>query len=265
MKRIATALVLIPLIVWVTLAGPGWAFKLVLAVIGLLAFHEYDQIAAANGFPKAGWAGMIAGLALMLAPQPGLVVVLVAIAAMLLAMRVDDLKDAMPGAAVFVFGVVYIFGAWRCAIELRVVNPHWLMFALLLSWIGDTAALYVGKSMGRHAMAPRASPSKTWEGAAGSLVAAILAGVLYASFTLQCVPKTAVIAIAAAGNIAGQVGDLCESAMKRGAGVKDSGSSLPGHGGWLDRIDSSLFSIPVVWALVHLLLVVFALSACQQD
>jgi len=145
MKRIATALVLIPIIVWVALAAPELVFKIVLAAVGLIAFYEYDQIARSNGFPPAGWAGMIAGLAFMLAPQPDVVIVLTAIAAMLFALRVRDLKDAVPASAVFVFGVVYIFGAWRCAIALRGIDPHWLMFALLLSWVGDTAALYVGK------------------------------------------------------------------------------------------------------------------------
>ncbi len=252
MKRIATALVLIPGIVWVTLAAPEWAFRLVLAAIGLIAFYEYDQIAAANGFAGPSWPGMVAGLVLMLAPQPDLVVVLVAIAGMLLALRVRDLAAAMPSAAVFVLGVAYIFGAWRCAIALRSINPHWLMFALLLSWVGDTAALYVGKSIGRHRMAPEVSPSKTWEGAAGSLVGGTVAGFLYAHYLIPTASPVVAIVLAAAGNIAGQIGDLCESAMKRGAGVKDSGSSLPGHGGWLDRIDSTLFSVPVVYGCLRL-------------
>jgi phosphatidate cytidylyltransferase len=252
MKRIATALVLVPVVVWVTLAGPDYIFKAVLAIVGLLAFHEFDQIAASNGFPKAGYAGMIAGLAFMLAPWPELTIVLIAIVSMSLAMRVGDLKDAMPASAVFVLGVVYIFGAWRSAVDLRAVNPHWLMFALLLSWVGDTAALYVGKSIGRHRMTPRVSPSKTWEGAAGSLVGGVIGGIVYAHYLIPAASITLVATAAALGNIAGQVGDLCESAMKRGAGVKDSGSSLPGHGGWLDRIDSSLFSIPMVWLVVRL-------------
>jgi len=253
MKRIATALVLVPVVVWLVLAAPGWAFRIVLAAVGLIAFHEFDQIAGANGIAKPGYAGMLAGLAFMFAPMPDVTIVGIAIVGMLLAMRVRDLAGAMSSAAVFVLGVVYIFGAWRTAVALREVNPHWLMFALLLSWIGDTAALYVGKSMGRHRMAPRVSPRKTWEGAAGSLAGSIIGGVVYAHYLIPSVQIGVVIALAAFGNVAGQIGDLCESAMKRGAGVKDSGTSLPGHGGWLDRIDSSLFSIPVVYGLLKLL------------
>jgi phosphatidate cytidylyltransferase len=252
MKRLATALVLIPIVVWIVVAGPVWVFDAVLAAIGLIAFYEFDQIAAANGFVRASWPGMIAGLALLFAPEPGVVVVIIGLAAMAFALRARDLSQAMGGVAVFVLGVVYIFGAWRCAVGLRAINPHWLMFALLLSWAGDSAALYAGKALGRHALAPRISPAKTWEGAIGSVAGGIIGGLIYARYFLPA-SMTLVIALAAAGNIAGQIGDLCESAIKRGAGVKDSGTTLPGHGGWLDRIDSSLFSVPVVYGLLLLM------------
>jgi phosphatidate cytidylyltransferase len=186
----------------------------------------------------------------LVAPQPALMLVLVALAAMANALRVADLKDAMPAAAAFTLGVIYIVGSWRCAIELRSIKPHWLMFAMLLSWAGDTAALYVGRAFGRHALAPEVSPAKTWEGAIGSVAAGVLVAVGYAHYFLPAASIGLVVMIAFAGNIAGQIGDLCESAFKRGAGVKDSGASLPGHGGWLDRIDATLFAVPVVYGLL---------------
>jgi phosphatidate cytidylyltransferase len=201
MKRIATALVLIPLVVWLILAAPAWALIAAMVAVGLFALREVVQIGK-NGFVSA------------------------------------------------LGGVIYIGGAWLCAYELRVVNPHWLLFAFLLCWAGDTAALYIGKNFGRHKLAPKISPGKTWEGAAGSVVGGVLAGVLYAHYLIPSAPLAMVLIIATAGNIAGQIGDLVESAYKRWGGVKDSGSSLPGHGGWLDRIDSSLLSIPVVYAFV---------------
>jgi phosphatidate cytidylyltransferase len=254
MKRIATALVLVPAVAWLVLKGPEWALQAALAVTGFLAFREFEKIAEANGIPRAGSVGLvaaaIAGLALLFGPSPEIVIVLAAIAAMTLALRSADLSRALLSSASFSLGLVYIFGSFRCAIQLRAISPHWLMFALLLSWAGDTAAMYVGKSIGRRRMAPRVSPGKTWEGAAGSVIGAILAGTVYAHYFLPETPLWLVILLAAAGNIAGQIGDLAESAIKRGAGVKDSGSSLPGHGGWLDRIDSMLFCVPVVLALV---------------
>lgn len=252
MKRLATALVLVPSVTWLILAGPEWAFVAALAVIGLFAFHEYDQIAAAHGIGRAGVPGMLAGLALLLAPAPALMVVLAALAGLLLALRVAELKQALATAASFILGVVYIFGGWRCAIELHAINHHWLMFAMLLSWAGDTAALYIGRAWGRHPLAPRVSPAKSWEGAIGSIAGALLAGGIYAHYLLPAVSPVMVLVLAGAGNVAGQAGDLCESALKRGAGVKDSGTTLPGHGGWLDRIDSTLFSIPGVYALLTL-------------
>ncbi len=256
MKRIATALVLLPLAVGAVFAGPqwDWAFKALLAAVGLIAFYEYDHIVAAQGIARAGWPGMAAGLVLLLAPEPFVVTVVVTLAAMTVALRVADLEGMLKSSAAFVLGVLYIFGAWRCAIGLREMNPHWLMIALLVSWVGDTAAMYVGRAFGRYKLAPQISPGKTWEGSVGSVVGGTVAAAVYAHYLIAPAPLAGVIAVDAAANVAGQTGDLCESALKRGAGMKDSGSSLPGHGGWLDRIDSSLFSIPVVYAVLKFLL-----------
>ena len=255
MKRIITALVLLPIVVWVVLAGPSWSLLLVMAVVGLIAFHEFDTIAGAQGIAKSGYPGMVAGLILLFAPEPAWVaIVILAVTLMVVELRQVDFAKAMPGAATALLGVVYIFGAWRCALALKVLDAHWLMIALLVSWAGDTAALYVGRAFGRHKLAPRVSPSKTWEGTIGSVIGGVVAAGIYAHYLIPDEPPLKVLVLAAAGNIAGQLGDLCESAFKRGAGMKDSGTTLPGHGGWLDRIDSSLFSIPVVYALLRVLI-----------
>ena len=252
MKRIATAAVLIPLILFIVFSGPSWywAFVLVVTAIGVIALHEFDSIAAAQGIPKGGVPAIIAGLVLMLAPEPFVIVLLTVIVAMSISLRFD-LKTALAGSASFVLGVIYIFGAWRCAVELRALNAHWLMIALLVSWIGDTAAYYVGRSMGKHKLAPVVSPGKTWEGAIGSAIGGAIGSVVYAHFFLATQPFWIIALIGLAANIAGQFGDLCESAFKRGANMKDSGTTLPGHGGWLDRIDSTLFSVPTVYVILH--------------
>jgi phosphatidate cytidylyltransferase len=254
MTRIITALALIPLVVYVVLAGPQWALLAIMALVGLIAFHEFDNIAAAQGIARSGVAGLAAGLIFLFTPEPAWVtLVLLALAFMALELRQADLAKALASSAAALLGVVYIFGAWRCALALKEINPHWLMIALLVSWAGDTAALYVGRTLGRHKLAPRVSPSKTWEGSIGSVAGGVLAAAIYAHYLIPSAALWVVLAVAAAGNVAGQVGDLCESAFKRGAGMKDSGTTLPGHGGWLDRIDSSLFSIPVVYALLRVL------------
>ena len=254
MKRILTALVLLPLVLYVVLLGPSWSFYAVLSAVALICYHEYAAIAAAYGFGKLGPIGYAAGLWLLLVGEEGLLVLtLFALAAMAVSMRSDDLAKALPRAAVMLLGVVYIFGAWRFADLLRRDNPYWLMFALALSWVGDIAAYYVGRSLGKHRLAPRVSPKKSWEGSAASVAASVLFGCLFLRATLPSVPIWHAIALAALGNVAGQFGDLAEAAVKRGAGVKDSGAILPGHGGFLDRVDSTLFALPVVYLYLRAL------------
>jgi phosphatidate cytidylyltransferase len=169
-------------------------------------------------------------------------------------MRDRELAQALPRAALLVLGVIYVFGCWKCARPLReTYSPHWLMYGLMLNWVGDIGAYYVGRPFGKHKLAPRVSPQKSWEGSAASVVTSVLLGTMYLGRFIPEVAPLHAITLTAAANIAGQLGDLAESAMKRGAQVKDSGALLPGHGGFLDRVDSTLFALPVIYA--YLLLV----------
>jgi len=248
MRRVLTALVLAPLIVAVIAWGPQWAFLAVLAAVALLCFYEYSGIVAGYGIPKPGPVGYAAGLILLLAGhEPTLLLTLVTLIALSVTLAMDDLSKSLPRAGALMLGVLYVFGSWRCAIFLRARSPWWLLFALALNWIADSAAYYVGRAWGRHRMAPSVSPKKSWEGAAASLLASILFAVIYLPRLIPTVAVSLAIALGAAGNVAGQLGDLAESALKRGAGIKDSGTMLPGHGGWLDRVDSALFAIPVIY------------------
>jgi phosphatidate cytidylyltransferase len=138
-------------------------------------------------------------------------------------------------------------------------GPSLVTFLLCVVWAGDTVALYVGRALGRHKLAPRLSPNKTWEGAIGSVAGSLLAvGVLLALEHLLAVRFDSAklsypedvwyyLVLAVVVNVAAQVGDLAESALKRAVGVKDSGTLLPGHGGVLDRIDALLLAAPVLW------------------
>jgi len=251
MKRVVTALLLIPIFLYLILWAPSWAFLATVAGVSVLCFREYANLAALHQLAKPGLFGYAAGLLVLFIPgRDAAFIVLIAILAMALSLRVHELARALPGAGALTLGVLYVFGSLRCGIELRAMSPYWLFFALSLNWVGDIAALYGGKLMGRHKLAPRVSPAKTWEGAAASVVASLIYGVIYIPRLLPAAPLAEGLALTAAANIAGQFGDLCESAMKRGAGVKDSGTWLPGHGGWLDRVDSSLFALPVVYFVV---------------
>jgi phosphatidate cytidylyltransferase len=250
MKRVLTAAALIPIILYVVLWANFWVFLTVLVAAAVLSYREYDGIAAGYGFGSPGPIGYGAGLLLLFSERyEWLIVTAAGLIALAIAMRAADLAKALPRAALLLTGIGYIFGCWKCALPLRAVSPHWLMYALVLNWVGDIGAYYIGRAFGRHKLAPRVSPNKSWEGAAASVVVSIAVGVPYL-VTFVAAPITAAIPLTAAANIAGQLGDLAESAMKRGAGVKDSGALLPGHGGFLDRVDSTLFALPVVYAAV---------------
>lgn len=249
MKRVVTALLLLPLALYGTFFAQQPVFIAIVALVALICYYEYAGITEAHGLDRPGW--WVYGAALFVLWNPA-VLVLIGIVVLALALRLPKLSSVLPSAAAAVFGVVYIFGGWHSAILLREMSPQWLLFALAINWVGDIAAYYTGRAFGRHKLAPRVSPGKSREGAIGSLVFAVAFGVLFRPQLGPEVTIAEVVLLSVLGNIAGQLGDLAESAMKRGAGVKDSGSTLPGHGGWLDRLDSSLFSMPVVY-WVHLL------------
>jgi phosphatidate cytidylyltransferase len=254
MKRVLTAGVLIPVVVYVVLWANPWVFLGVLFMAAWLCYSEYDSIAAAYGFGTPGLLGAAAGYVLFAwSGEAWLYLTLVAVVLLVAAMRADDLAKALPRAALGLLGVIYIFGCWKCAIPLREANPHWLMFALLVNWAGDIGAYYVGRKFGRHKLAPRVSPNKSWEGSAASVLTALLLAGAYLMRFVEGMTIVHAIGITIAANVAGQLGDLAESAMKRGAGVKDSGSILPGHGGFLDRVDSTLFALPVIYGYLLLL------------
>ena len=192
-------------------------------------------------------------------------------------MRREPLSNALPDAAVSYMMLPYVGLTLGLLPILRSGRNGalFLLYLMLLVWCGDIAAYYVGRAFGRHKLAPRISPGKTWEGTVASVAAAIAVGVVLFHYInpiasalrgahmvaaisyayphtianvapiFRPAPVWLVALFAAGVNIAAQLGDLVESALKRGAGLKDSGTLLPGHGGVLDRIDALLFALPV--------------------
>jgi phosphatidate cytidylyltransferase len=250
MKRVLTALVLVPISVYAALFAPWWLFFAVAAILAVLEFREYAAITGC--FAPAGYA---AGLLILAAPQHEtiLLILLSTLAAMCLTFAAKDHARGFAGAAALVLGIIYIFGAWKTGILLHDINPNWLMFGLAINWISDTGAYYVGKNFGRHKLAPAVSPGKSWEGAIASVVTGVAFGLIYLPLAIKGTSPLTAALLALVTNIAGQVGDLAESAIKRGAGVKDSGTLLPGHGGVLDRLDSTMFALPVLYTLLTFL------------
>ncbi len=276
LKRVITAAILIPLIVALVYLGPSWLVAVVAAAVGLLAIREFFKLTSQMGL-RAFWLWTMICAALLFYSQwlsgiavvqtlgsgteiisnegmgsyltPGVVFLIFMLGTALIgtASRVA-LADVLP--AIAASSAALLFIAWPFSYLVRLdgtlpAGPVLVLFALAVVWAGDTAAYFTGKSIGRIKMAPAISPKKTWEGAAGNIIGSLIVGFFFARW--QNGNLAAWLIAAALANIAGQIGDLVESAYKRGAGVKDSGAMLPGHGGMLDRIDSLIFAAPVVW------------------
>jgi phosphatidate cytidylyltransferase len=250
MKRVFTALLLVPIALYAILFAPWWIFVAVVAVFACLCFYEYANIT--ESFAPLGF---VAGMVVLLSHLQDIPIVLMltALAGLCLPLAAPDIAKAVPRAGMLILGVLYVFGSWKTGILLHDVNQWWLMFGLMVNWVGDTGAYYAGRRWGRHKLAPIVSPGKSWEGAIASGVVSIGFGMLFLPRMIPGVSLLAAAVVALLANAAGQLGDLAESAIKRGAGVKDSGTILPGHGGMLDRLDSTLFTLPVLWALVGVL------------
>jgi phosphatidate cytidylyltransferase len=264
MVRLLTALALIVLALYLIWLAPESVFIAAALAFGCFCYWEFGNIALAHNIERPGLIGFLIGICIIVFPQQTfLCCVLLLLMQLALSLRFPDLRKILPAASALFAGAVYAFAPWHFAVELRRVSPHLLFFALALNWIGDSAAYYAGRKFGRHKLAPSVSPGKSWEGAIASCIASLMFGIVY---LYQIAPRIStgyvsnmqslsflfVCAMSLAGNIGGQVGDLAESSMKRGAGLKDSGNLLPGHGGMLDRMDSSMFSLPIVYAIYNL-------------
>lgn len=275
MKRVLTAAVLIVIVFGLVFWGNQLALTIVSALVAMLAAYEYVALTRAGDEVVPAWWMLLATALLFLVtylrPQDALLPVLSALGLSLLTVvafreaKTGHLERVLPISAAGFFGLIYIAYPLTLLPEIvkRENGPTLLIFLMLVVWTGDIAALYVGKAFGRRKLAPALSPNKTQEGALASVVGSVvIAAVLVAvceglghrgSTALHISePLWQTLLLAALVNIAAQVGDLLESALKRGVGVKDSGTMLPGHGGILDRIDALLVAAPVLWYLLLL-------------
>ncbi|MCG0238000.1 MAG: phosphatidate cytidylyltransferase [Firmicutes bacterium] len=264
--RVLTAAVTLPLFLGALWAG-GPVFTGLSALLAGIGFWEYSQMWRRQGraVPAGLGAALAAALVLTAGWQgpPGLVATLTAAALAILAVQVLGYRRyTAADMGLTLAGVVYV--GWLFAhfplLRERPGDLRPLLFAFLITWVSDTSAYFVGRALGRRKLAPDLSPGKTVAGAAGGMILAALAGALGASSLLAGVAPVDSrwlpalgTALGAVGAAAGLVGDLAESALKRHVGVKDSGQLLPGHGGVLDRFDSALFTVPVVYYALLLL------------
>lgn len=278
-KRVATALVLIPIVVAIVLFTNTAVVAMATSIITVLALWEYFALGDAIGhrayrrwtifcalllifsqwFPTLFIDGGVAigirvlnsavhplDLSLLSPVNPFFLFVLGLTVLTLWTRR--PLVEALPAAGISSSALLLVAFPLSFAVRLHGIpafGPKLLLFALAITWAADTTAYFVGRAIGKHPLAPHISPKKTWEGSIASMFGSLVVAYAF-SFWIR-IPLPHLLIMAATGNIAGQMGDLLESAYKRSAGVKDSGGLLPGHGGILDRIDALILCIPVIW------------------
>jgi len=261
MQRLITAAIGTPLALAALFLLPHTWWFLVIAVFIEMAAWEYLAIVRPRAPHAPLWTLLVAmpllAVALSASAMPGVwplapeaslliaaTLVSVGLGSLILLSR-TPLEEALPALGILAFGIPY-FAVPIASLHLLKRSDPWLVFLLMaIVWLGDSAAFYAGSQWGRHKMAPVVSPKKSWEGAAAGFLISVAAAAVWCYFRLGRVDP-ALLGVAAVTTAAAQIGDLVESVIKRGAGVKDSGHVLPGHGGVFDRMDAMLFAAPVL-------------------
>jgi len=270
MTRILTALVLIAAVLAIVFLGPLWLLALAAAVVAALAAYEYRALAHQADVHIPLWwllgaTVLIFFFTLRLPDFELPVLTLVTFILLAWSGFRAPLPRVLLDTSVGLFGLIYVVYPLTL---LPLIKAHedgtgLLLFLFVCVWFGDIAALYIGRNFGKRKLAPTLSPNKTIEGSIASVLGSVVCGmgVYYLGISLSnrgftelyiATPAWQIVLLAIVLNLAAQLGDLLESAIKRGAGVKDSGTMLPGHGGILDRIDALLLAAPVLWYILLL-------------
>jgi CDP-diglyceride synthetase len=276
--RTLVAAVAIPIILWICYQGNVWMW----GMVTLFALVATGEFMVAEGYtprrvvfwfgelvvlvnmclhaPRELWMSVPGQVVLssyfLLVALPSTVVVFL-VTGMALCVRNSSPAELFRTHARLMWGAVYLLGLYPFVILVGIilgvynvegmgVGGDWLLFLFGLLWIGDSAAMFIGKVFGKHKLAPAVSPNKTVEGFVGGVIGSIAVAVLLGFWRLTEVPVWQLMLIAAACSVAGQLGDLVESMWKRSLNLKDSSAIIPGHGGVLDRFDSLLFAAPIM-------------------
>jgi phosphatidate cytidylyltransferase len=266
MKRILTAIIALPILLYTVWSDIPYFFVAIASIAILLALNEFYNLASKINCRPFAVCGYIAALCVVacfvfdsLVWISAVMIALAIVSLMIALSRPEEMNKSLASVAATVFGVVYVALLAGFLVGVRVMPdalanttiPHLssklltMFFAMVM--MTDTGAYYTGRSIGRHKLAPRISPGKTIEGAVGGFITAVITGPLCRLIFFPEIPLLHAALLGAAIGIIGQIGDLAESMLKRGADVKDSGTLLPGHGGMLDRVDSILFCAPLLY------------------
>ena len=253
--RLAAILVGVPCLFVITERG-GLFFLVLVDLIILLGLNEFFHLMEAKGYRPSRWLGYSAGLLVSLhvyfgGPALTLLVTFILVLIMVREIFRSEVDQALSNIAVTVLGIMYVGWLGSHFIMLRELEPtigsRLVYFGTLVIWSCDTVAFVVGILLGRRKLVPHISPRKTWAGAIGGVVGGTAAGWLGAVTFLPVITPLAGALLGLVCAILGQLGDLVESLLKRDAGIKDSAQLIPGHGGILDRVDSLLFTVPLLF------------------
>jgi phosphatidate cytidylyltransferase len=256
LKRWVTAIVAVPILFGIIAYGGEEAFAVLIVLASLTGMEEYNRMAFGRGLTLEKAETMVIALFILLAAffanLPLLLAVLtfgVMTVLMLNLLRMRRQGVDMTHAGRVILGVLYIplLMAHFIMIRRSQSGVLWIFFILVLAFAGDIAAYYIGRRFGKRKLLPEVSPGKTVEGTIGLVAGSIAGCLLFKLFFFPMLPVAHAVVLGLVGSVAGQLGDLSESALKRAAGVKDSGMILPGHGGILDRLDCLMFITPFVY------------------
>lgn len=271
--RVVSALILLPVVLVLCWLG-GWPFRGLIIVVALICGWEFVTIALREAPVPLRVVTVLGSVGLPLYVDLGAgdasfaregllllcwTVILLLSLAVFTAREKLELLPAQAGLALL--GILYVGGLFAVLIHVRNAGLWWLVLTMAVTWMNDTGAYFTGRAFGKHPLSRFVSPKKTWEGFAGGVAASVggaalvfwlshqLPGISPAPIAVS-LPAILLLGLLAGG--LGPVGDLAESLFKRAYGVKDSGKLIPGHGGFLDRIDAFLFNAVLVWSFVLL-------------
>lgn len=257
-SREITAAIASPVAIWIIGWAPNTVFDGVIVIIGALALYEFLVLGKRKGFTLpivvciAAMLFIIAAFILEpISVEMGVFLALLVIPASYVFAKGGNLDDALPSSGIAVLATLYIGMLGGSLVRLHNDFPegHKLIFFLLLVvWLGDAGAYYCGKNFGKHKMSPRISPKKTVEGGIGGALTSVITAIVIHFTFFQTFPLLHAIIAGVILSFTGMLGDLAESMWKRSAAVKDSGTLLPGHGGFLDRFDSIFYTAPILYS-----------------
>ncbi len=259
LMRILMGVILIPIAIYLTLFSHDYLFFAVLLLITLLATREFIPLVKKENIflpiPLMWVSGIAIPFSLIIGDQKVFLCIIFILLFILFLFKMfsnNPVERVIEDISYSFFAIIFLPFLFSFIVLVREVNTMWLMFLFFVIWASDTFAYFTGITLGKHKLIPKVSPKKSYEGLIGGIIGALIVAFIFNYYFFHLsILKIFIIAIDVI--VAGVIGDLIESMIKRSANVKDSGNIIPGHGGILDRFDSILFAAPVLYFYLYFL------------